>query len=297
MPLLNLPNELLVSVATHLEYSWDISAFTLVDHDLYTIVKPYLYKFEAQYTQETTFLWAAANNDEYLIQKLVGEFVKDGRVDLLIEAMALAATYGHTKKNRSSTALEFAVDRGHHSVVKSILKHSHRTQFQKSIEIVDLLFSAVLVVNGDDDQECGTAGIVQYLLESGIDPNVRDGGVYTPIVWAAKQGHLETARCLLAHGAYATPQVPDKPNFWCLTQAVVLGHIDVAELLLGSADQEELLKHETDLGSLLAVAAACGSGSLVQRLLLEGKFSSDVEGNRGYYKHEALHLIKFEQPM
>ena len=47
----------------------------------------------------------------------------------------------------------------------------------------------------------GHTAIVQWLLESGADPNYRYGPGYTPLLSAAANGHLEIAKLLLAHGA------------------------------------------------------------------------------------------------
>ncbi|KAL5333564.1 hypothetical protein BJX70DRAFT_57368 [Aspergillus crustosus] len=42
MPLLDLPNELLLCIANHFEYTWDINALCRVNRDLYAVFNPFL---------------------------------------------------------------------------------------------------------------------------------------------------------------------------------------------------------------------------------------------------------------
>jgi len=79
----------------------------------------------------------------------------------------------------------------------------------------------------------GHTAIVQWLLESGVDPNYRYGPGYTPLLSAAANGHLEIAKLLLAHGADLHATSNDGKS--ALALASERNHFAVADFLRTSS--------------------------------------------------------------
>jgi ankyrin repeat protein len=88
----------------------------------------------------------------------------------------------------------------------------HLAAFFGGAEAVRLLLGAGAEADADNDNTFGVRPIhsaasvgdveaVRALLEAGADPNVRQGGGYTPLLAAAHSDNAELAALLLAHGA------------------------------------------------------------------------------------------------
>ncbi|KAJ4302950.1 hypothetical protein N0V90_001841 [Kalmusia sp. IMI 367209] len=92
---------------------------------------------------------------------------------------------------------------------------------------------------------CGDHYPVHLLLENGADPNHRDRGGWSAIHWAAEEGHLETVKLLLRHGA----------NF---NTAVVNGNIPMIEFFL----EEDYSINSTDSGRRTALYYAAKKGPI-----------------------------------
>jgi ankyrin repeat protein len=77
---------------------------------------------------------------------------------------------------------------------------------------------------------CGALSVGQYLLDYGTDINARDMRDWTPLLGAARQGHVEFAQMLLERGAVIDGR--DNRGRTSLHTAVFEGNIEVARLLL-----------------------------------------------------------------
>ena len=88
--------------------------------------------------------------------------------------------------------------------------------------------------------QCGTAlhsasfeghlQVVRYLLQLGVDINVRNFANCTPLLFASWKGHRDVVQCLLDHGADS--DLRDEFRNSPLMLAAYYGHVDVVRLLL-----------------------------------------------------------------
>lgn len=75
----------------------------------------------------------------------------------------------------------------------------------------------------------GESGMLTTLLESGLEPSIRDREGRTPLHIAAGEGHLEAVRVLLAAGAET--QTEDAADWMPVTVAAMHGHADVVRAI------------------------------------------------------------------
>ncbi|CEL06465.1 hypothetical protein ASPCAL09642 [Aspergillus calidoustus] len=95
----DLPRELLLSIATFLKYSWDLNALSRVNHCFHDLLNPYLYRHKQQYSPSSTLLWAAEHGLQSIILKLLGQdqgITGNGQDSTWKSAVKLAAKHGHT---------------------------------------------------------------------------------------------------------------------------------------------------------------------------------------------------------
>ena len=76
----------------------------------------------------------------------------------------------------------------------------------------------------------GHLQVVRYLLQHGVNVNVRDSENDTPLLLASFKGHLDVVQCLLKHGA--DMNLLDFEHAAPLTWAAHFGHVNVVRLLL-----------------------------------------------------------------
>ncbi len=103
------------------------------------------------------------------------------------------------------------------------------------------------------------------LIGQGADPNLTDGSGFTPLVWAARNGHGTTVEGLLAAGC--DPDRPVGSNDWApLVHAIHHGQNGAAQALL---DGGASVEGEAGRRALL-MAAGYGNPELVRLLLDHG---------------------------
>lgn len=74
MGLLDLPNELLLSIAQYLEYQWNISALSQVNRRLYLLLDDYVYQFCQEHFSGSLgkgLQWAVEHGSESLTRKML----------------------------------------------------------------------------------------------------------------------------------------------------------------------------------------------------------------------------------
>ena len=93
----------------------------------------------------------------------------------------------------------------------------------------------------------GDADTVQHLLAAGADVNAKDENEWTPLMWAATQGHAAVVRMLLEHDADIVHQGfiygSTVPGWNALELAATHGHFGCAKILLehGAKDIDDAL--------------------------------------------------------
>ncbi|KAL2783715.1 ankyrin repeat-containing domain protein [Aspergillus keveii] len=97
MSLLDLPNEILLSIAGTLEYSWDLNSLVRVNHYTHELLSPYLYRHDIQYTPICTLDCGAALGWDTIVRKLLDKKILPTEYDehYLQKKMAVAAKNGH----------------------------------------------------------------------------------------------------------------------------------------------------------------------------------------------------------
>jgi len=68
--LLDLPTELLLSISKCLEYETDVNGFSQVNHFLYDLVNPQLYRHDA-FDHDSALDWAAQHGKEACVRRLL----------------------------------------------------------------------------------------------------------------------------------------------------------------------------------------------------------------------------------
>ncbi|THF98008.1 hypothetical protein TEA_007557 [Camellia sinensis var. sinensis] len=169
---------------------------------------------------------------------------------------------------------------------RSLLHVAASSAHPKVVKILSSADPSVTGINSADEEgwaplhsasSSGNVEIVEILLSSGADVNLKNDGGRTALYYAASKGWLKIVEILLSHGAKIN--LKDK--------ASSTGNSELCELLI-----EEGAEKETQLGlaaqsahpgifSLLIVASECIL-LLVALLLIRHRANVDVEDKEGY---------------
>ncbi|KAH7053483.1 ankyrin repeat-containing domain protein [Macrophomina phaseolina] len=173
MSLFDLSNELLLSVAEHLETEKDLNAFVQTSRHLYHLLNIHLYRGNIRQRGSSALLWAAKHGRETTVQKLLDEGAN-------VQAMT----------DDGRTSLSLAAGNGHEGMVKLLLGNDGVDPDSKdNIERTPLSWAAG---NGHE-------GVVKLLLANdGVDPNSENNLGWTPLSWAVKKGCEAVVELLLA---------------------------------------------------------------------------------------------------
>lgn len=113
-----------------------------------------------------------------------------------------------------------------------------RTQGEKGSGMVNFLLQNGLDPNSQDKQgnsllvyaiNTGSVPLVQKVLENGADVNLRNGRGRTPLFTSAESNNIEMVKLLLEYGA--NPKIKDKNGVTPALAAVQLGDMDIYDLL------------------------------------------------------------------
>ena len=136
----------------------------------------------------------------------------------------------------------------------------------------------------------GNAGLVNRLLESGVDPNVRvEEHGWTPLYAASRHGHVEVARKLLQHGARVNETINSGAT--ALHGACAFGQVHVAQVLIDCGARTDATTQNGELP--LHTAARNGYMHVVALLLTTNR--SIIDKQRSNDGSTALHLAVEKQ--
>ena len=148
-----------------------------------------------------------------------------GAVKLLIDR---GAAIDAKEKVRGQTALMWAVIENHIDVAWLLLKSGANVNAQTDVSIPDGMETSIARPDGTRAMSAniGAAGPGVYRARAIPTPS----GAMTPLLFAAREGHMDMARLLL--GANADLNLPSANGTTPLTVAIINNHIQLARFLL-----------------------------------------------------------------
>lgn len=240
MPLLSLPNELLLQIAENLNAAHTYT-FLRTNRRICSLLAPLLLNFALREDRHcVTALYLAATNRNVKMIRLLLEKgtniritdrdeirrgVTTDNVDKLLKLLLEQGPHSIIQdRSRGGTALHWAADYGHESMARLLLERGMtitaedpfgRTALQWAAaegqnRVVKLLLESGVDVNGKDYDyvtalhravEYGCDDVVQLLLEKGANIDAQDIERATPLHWATATDNLATARLLMETGA------------------------------------------------------------------------------------------------
>lgn len=223
MPLLDLPNELLLDIAEALNQQ-DLYSLLTVNRLFSSLLIPTLDRFaildHTTYNSKTycALHWAVKKNHIPLIQKLVTKgFTTDCR---------------ECSASGGETTLHLAAWQGQESVVRLLLDHGAEVDAQNKHGRTALHLATLRAHEG----------VVRLLLERGADVNLRDlSGRATLILWAMKDSKFWNITAerngsvfllLLEYGARIDAKEKNHNGWSALREAVGRGQKDIIKLLM-----------------------------------------------------------------
>jgi uncharacterized protein len=150
---------------------------------------------------------------------------KIGAVKLLLDRGAIVDA---KEKVRGQTALMWAVIENHVDVAWLLLRSGADVNAQTDVNIPDGMENSIARPDGTRAMSAniGAAGPGVYRARAVPTPS----GAMTPLLFAAREGHMEVARLLV--GANATLNLPSANGTTPLTVAIINNHIQLARFLL-----------------------------------------------------------------
>lgn len=254
MAFLDLPNEVVLLVATHLEYAYEINALCCTSRRLHELLNPVLYKYShAQQNGGYVVEWAAINGLVSTTRLILEAGAPPNACGWMVkQPFALAATHGHSeiiellyehgvepcptdndwKHHRDEEPdvldceeghpLSMAAANGHVSVVSLLLKHGVPVDLHTGTrEKRTALHLAA---------EKGHLDVLRVLVDAGSQINAQDYLGTTSLHFAVHEGHLEAVQFLLARGA--DPNMSTTSGSTALCMAPRSGSVDVVRCLL-----------------------------------------------------------------
>ena len=215
MSLLDLPNELLLSIADSLRCESGINAFACTNRRLYCLLDAYLYQYHIQTSDHSALPWAAYHGLTNTVLKFLdlGSNVqatldnnkretalylasKNGHL-LIVEALIQSGADVNTQTSRGFIPLHRAVASGHEHITRVLLESG--ADFMKAFPTQNR--PTILHVAS----HFGFTDIVQLLLDKGMGIQVKDGNLQTPLHYAVKfdekneiwHGNITTVNFLL----------------------------------------------------------------------------------------------------
>ena len=257
-PLLDLPNELLCHISTHLQAERDIFSLAQVNSRLYHLTIAQLYRFNAVHSASSALVWSATYGRIEAVKRALKERLPakssyeseddesddddDQPVCSLKSAFVCAAANNHENivrllvengaspnagdKDKRRTAIQIAAEKGHTRIVQLLLELGGDPGMAYPIQPYAIQYAAMQ----------GHNEIVRLFIDAGESPDSCSGrpggGSFTPLQAAAKTNNTELAKLLLSKGVKINSRAAytDTP----LELAVRGNHLEFVRLLLGA---------------------------------------------------------------
>ncbi|KAJ5997031.1 hypothetical protein N7522_008691 [Penicillium canescens] len=240
MPLLDLPNEILLTIAEPLGSQKDINALAQTNRHFYSLFNPFLYAHNVKYHRGYALEWAAARG----VLESVKESIRQGaQIHLGYSSQALlnAANYGHAKiaaylislganphsEERgviSRTPIEWAILHNHSKVVKLLIENGvHPNTKDKNGQSLLHLAAKFSPRNHE--------AVTRILIAKGANIEAENLLVETPLRVACASGSLEVALCLIENGAEINHRDQNN-NGTLLHLAALKNKVQIAKMLL-----------------------------------------------------------------
>lgn len=283
MPLLKLPNELLLHVTSYFSYESDINSLAQTTRRLYHLLNPYLYRHNVRQGKSSALKWALQYSHVTVARKmlkegaLLSEYLHEDW-----EPLAVAWIFGPdaaVKILQEEGDKEVPVREGGHQIdcLSMVLVHhpevmlrflmSVGRMFPREIQMGDgfssLLMSDAIIYENFE--------VVEFLAEHFpgiINEGYENVSSKPPVAQAAFQGRKEMVRFLLNVGA--DPNIAAVFGETSLYYAVKNSDIDTIQLLLDNgARADPRVLHYSDDGwhSLIALRSADMNTEIAEFLL------------------------------
>ncbi|KAI7969504.1 hypothetical protein EIK77_005134 [Talaromyces pinophilus] len=290
MPLLALPNELLLAVARWLDLERDINALARTNRRLYLLLNSHLYRYNVQHSNSSALLWAAEYKQTKTAQKLVWEHAciqtrnshdetplfiaaRNGDEEM-IELLLQCGADLESKNNFGITALSYATRHG--APVKFLLEKGADPLARDNYGRTPLIYAGCW----------GTEAAMKFILHHRADIESKDIDGWTALAYAARWGRETTVQLLLRHGA--DPESRDNDGRVALLHAARWGMDIVVGLLLTHGCD---IESKDDEGwTALTHAARWGKEAVVKLLLHHGADpESRDNGGATPFSHASAH--------
>ncbi|KAJ5472150.1 hypothetical protein N7539_008719 [Penicillium diatomitis] len=304
MKLMNLPNEILLHIASYLGKELDINAFSQVCRHLHSLLDRTLYQHNVRYSDSTALLWAARQGRVETATKVLDACCqRQATINDREHPSAVKAIMGTSVSGSACTRLgrEDITNRLPHITIRSVDDNGQpSTPLMACINsrTIDLGQTALSIA-----AECGYLKFAELLIEAQCDIEALDRNDHSPLFHAICNKHISLAKCLLLAGADLHAQAfPEESLICCAArcghlaslkllreygafskleptpvlrllplQVAVSGkHYEVAEFLRGALELDALIELESEnvRALLISIAAACGWEDFVHRLLI-----------------------------
>lgn len=255
MGILDLPDELLLSIGEYVTSESDLNSLHQVNHRLYRIFDEYRYKYNAKHHEGHALYWAARYGNATAARKSV---IAGTSLDPRPWPFTWLREYPFDRHpsikehNRGAYWVEDPLTQtimwNQPAVTKTLLELG---AYQKSMSVNSAGQPERLILWAAA-RNCVAA--LKELLRHGVDVNTKKEPPTerTALIVAARRGNLETVEALLEHGA--DTEAPDMSTGWRpLHWAARLGHLSVVKLLLDSgAEIDAQMSRSLDTTILLA---------------------------------------------
>lgn len=202
---MRLPMELIFEIVEYLD-SQEISAVCRSNKSLHIALEGFLYRHDAQHSNNSALFWAVASGQQTTLEKAMKYDPKfETRMDINGRTpLTLAATNGHVDivdrliecspnmidrgDAEKRTPLQYAAMNGHAAVLEKLLTCEVDVNSRDIMRRTALSWAAVN----------GHAAVVGVLLAvKGILRNVHDDGMLTPLSLAVSKKHKDVVNVLL----------------------------------------------------------------------------------------------------